>query len=82
MTRHPNYLGEILIWNGLYISGISLVIGGQVFLIYYLILILSPLIMSTVLIKISTPLLEKNMAKYHGWEAYTKKVPMIFPFFK
>ncbi len=82
ITRHPNYLGEILIWNGLYISGVSLVINSQVSLIYYLILILSPLIMSTVLIKISTPLLEKNMAKYHGWEAYTRKVPMIFPFFK
>ncbi len=82
ITRHPNYLGEILIWNGLYISGISLIIDGQVSLIYYLILILSPLIMTIVLIKISTPLLEKNMARYDGWESYTKKVPMIFPGFK
>lgn len=29
--------------------------------------------------KLSTPLLEKNMAEHDEWEAYTKKVPMIFP---
>lgn len=35
--------------------------------------------MSNVLIRVSTPLLEKNMEKYDGWEEYTKKVPMLFP---
>jgi steroid 5-alpha reductase family enzyme len=79
ITRHPNYLGEILIWVGLYIAGISLVLDDSVNIFYYLFLILSPLVMSTVLIKISTPLLEKNMARYDGWEAYTQKVPMLFP---
>lgn len=79
VTRHPNYLGEILIWVGLYIAGISVVIEGSVSGLYYGVLILSPVIMSLVLIKISTPLLEKNMTKYDGWEDYTKKVPMLFP---
>jgi len=82
ITRHPNYFGEILIWIGLYIAGISLVLNGDINIIYYVVLILSPIIMSVVLIKISTPLLEKNMTKYVGWEDYTKKVPMLFPWSK
>ena len=79
ITRHPNYFGEILIWFGLYISGIAMIINGAINPIYYGILILSPLAISTVLIKISTPLLEKNMEKYDEWDDYTERVPMIFP---
>ena len=79
ITRHPNYLGEILIWTGLYISGISLLFTSSTNTIYYIVLSLSPVLMTTVLIKISTPLLEKNMEKYSDWENYKKKVPMIFP---
>ncbi|MCU0104457.1 DUF1295 domain-containing protein [Acholeplasma vituli] len=82
ITRHPNYFGEIAIWIGLYIAGISLLFTNSIQPVYYLTLIVSPLVMSTVLIKISTPLLENHMAKYPGWEAYTKRVPMIFPFTK
>lgn len=82
ITRHPNYLGEILIWNGIYIAGFSLLITNSVPLVYYLVLVLSPLVMSAVLIKISTPLLEKNMEKYAGWAEYAQRVPMIFPFTK
>ena len=81
ITRHPNYFGEILIWTGLYLTGASL-IGSELSLLFYLSLIISPLIMSLVLIKISTPLLEKHMEKYDGWSAYTSRVPMIFPWGK
>jgi steroid 5-alpha reductase family enzyme len=38
--------------------------------------------MAVVLLKISTPLLEKHMKKYDGWDSYTKQVPMIFPWSK
>lgn len=82
VTRHPNYFGEILIWIGLYTSGITLLFTSSVNPIYYLLLIISPVLMTTVLMKVSTPLLEKNMEKYSGWEEYTKKVPMIFPWAK
>ena len=82
ITRHPNYFGEILIWIGLYITGLSMLITNSLSVIFYLTLVISPLIMSAVLIKISTPLLEKHMAKYDGWSAYTKRVPMIFPWGK
>lgn len=82
VTRHPNYFGEIMIWIGLYIAGLSMLVDGSISVVYYVTLVLSPLIMSTVLIKISTPLLEKNMEKYAGWEDYKKRVPMIFPWAK
>lgn len=82
ITRHPNYFGEILIWNGLYIAGLSLLVDGSVSWIFYGVLVLSPLVMSLVLIKISTPLLEKNMEKYAEWPEYSKRVPMIFPYTK
>ncbi len=82
ITRHPNYFGEILIWVGIYISAITLLFTKSVSPIYYIALALSPIIMSTVLLKVSTPLLEKNMEKYDAWDEYTKKVPMIFPWGK
>ncbi|WP_423188359.1 DUF1295 domain-containing protein [Alkalibacterium sp. f15] len=82
VTRHPNYFGEILIWIGLYASGITLFFTGSVNPIYYILLAISPILMSTVLIKISTPLLEKNMEKYDEWEEYTQRVPMLFPWAK
>lgn len=81
LTRHPNYFGEIMIWIGLYIVGISL-LNSQISMIFYAILIISPLLMSLVMIKISTPLLEKHMSKYDGWETYIKQTPMIFPWGK
>ncbi len=82
ITRHPNYFGEILIWVGLYLTGITLFFTNSVSPIYYIVLLISPLLMSTVLIKISTPLLEKNMEKYADWQTYIKRVPMIFPWSK
>jgi steroid 5-alpha reductase family enzyme len=82
ITRHPNYFGEILIWVGLYASGVTLFFTNSVSSIYYVVLVISPVLMSTVLIKISTPLLEKNMEKYAEWNDYIQRVPMIFPWFK
>ncbi len=82
ITRHPNYFGEILIWIGLYASGVTLLFTKSVSPIYYIVLAISPILMTTVLMRVSTPLLEKNMEKYDAWEQYTKKVPMIFPWSK
>jgi steroid 5-alpha reductase family enzyme len=81
VTRHPNYLGEIMIWTGLYVTGL-VVLTINSLIIFYIVLVISPLIMSTVLIKISTPLLEKNMMKYDGWDTYASQTPMIFPWKK
>ncbi len=82
LTRHPNYFGEILIWFGLYATGITLFFTNSVNPLYYIALIISPVLMTFVLLKVSTPLLEANMKKYEGWEDYTKRVPIIFPWAK
>jgi steroid 5-alpha reductase family enzyme len=81
LTRHPNYFGEIMIWVGLYVTGLVL-IDSQISMIFYGILIISPLLMSLVLIKISTPMLEKHMSTYDGWDEYSKHTPIIFPWGK
>jgi steroid 5-alpha reductase family enzyme len=81
ITRHPNYFGEILIWFGLYATGFAL-IGSGVALWYYLLLIIGPLVMSLVLVKVSTPLLERHMKKYEGWDDYVATTPMLIPFTK
>ncbi|HKL47937.1 MAG TPA: DUF1295 domain-containing protein [Candidatus Izemoplasmatales bacterium] len=81
VTRHPNYFGEIMIWIGIYITGLVVLTINNL-IVFYIILIISPLIMSAVLVKISTPLLEENMMKYDGWDGYAKKTPMIFPWKK
>jgi len=82
VTRHPNYFGEIMIWIGLYLTGVTLFISSDVSLVYYGLLVVSPLLMSLVMIKVSTPILEKHMAKYDGWDDYKKQTPMIFPWGK
>ncbi|MFW5893190.1 MAG: DUF1295 domain-containing protein [Bacillota bacterium] len=82
LTRHPNYFGEIMIWSGLYIVGIAMMINGTIGVPYYLVLVLSPLLMTTVLLKVSTPLLEKHMEKYDGWKDYVNRTPMVFPWGK
>jgi len=81
ITRHPNYFGEILIWFGLYATGFAL-IGSSIQLWYYLLLIIGPLVMSLVLVKVSTPLLERHMKKYEGWDDYVATTPMLIPFTK
>lgn len=82
VTRHPNYFGEILIWFGLYATGITLFFTNSVNPFYYIALLISPILMTWVLTSVSTPLLEDNMKKYDGWEEYTKRVPRIFPWAK
>ncbi len=82
VTRHPNYFGEILIWSGLYVTGVTLFVSSNISPVFYAVLVISPIIMATVLIKVSTPLLEEHMEKYDGWDQYKKETPMIFPWGK
>ena len=82
ITRHPNYFGEILIWFGLYLTGFGLLGSEEIPVWYYLLLVIGPLVMTLVLVKVSTPLLERHMKKYDGWDNYVKTTPMLVPFGK
>ena len=82
ITRHPNYFGEILIWFGLYLTGFGILGVAAIPVWYYLLLLIGPLVMTLVLVKVSTPLLERNMQKYAGWDAYVANTPKLLPFGK
>jgi len=70
-SRHPNYLGEIFIWLGIFIIGLAN------FTIQNLAGILSMIFLFTV---ISIPLMERHLLeKYPEYSVYQKTVmPLVF----
>lgn len=77
-SRHPNYFGEFLIWWGFYLLALSAsdAIGGTI-------AIISPLIMSVLLLRVSgVTLLERSMRLKPGYEDYMKNTSTFMPWFK
>lgn len=64
-SRHPNYFGELLIWVGIAI----IALGAQ----WGWLAILSPIVMGSVLLKISIPMMEERYAKKSGWVEYRNR---------
>lgn len=78
-SRHPNYLGEILQWSGLWLSASSVMAGPQ-----YL-SVASPLFVWFLLRYVSgIPMLEKQALKKWGsdpaFQHYIKNTPLLWPF--
>ncbi|XP_055044319.2 uncharacterized protein [Misgurnus anguillicaudatus] len=78
-SRHPNYLGEILQWSGLFLSASSVMRGPQ-----YLSAI-SPVFVWFLLRHVSgIPILEKQAMKKWGsdraFQDYIKTTPLLWPF--
>uniref|UniRef100_A0A672MEQ9 Uncharacterized LOC107598584 n=1 Tax=Sinocyclocheilus grahami TaxID=75366 RepID=A0A672MEQ9_SINGR len=78
-SRHPNYLGEILQWSGLFLSASSVMRGPQ-----YL-TVVSPLFVWFLLRHVSgIPILEKQTMKKWGsdpaYQNYIKNTPLLWPF--
>lgn len=78
-SRHPNYLGEILQWTGLFLSASSVMSGLQY------ISIISPLFVWFLLNYVSgIPILEQQALKKWGgdptYQQYLKKTPVLWPF--
>ncbi|MBH10623.1 MAG: hypothetical protein CMG74_09795 [Candidatus Marinimicrobia bacterium] len=78
ISRHPNYLGEIILWIGISIISFPVLAGWQ-----YLSLI-SPVFVYLLLTKVSgIPILESNAEKKWGkgkdYQAYIKNTPRLFP---
>jgi len=79
MCRHPNYLGEILIWSGLFLPA-SNVMEGKEFLS-----VLSPLFVSYLLTNVSgIPILERSADRRWGslveYQQYKSKTAKLFPY--
>jgi steroid 5-alpha reductase family enzyme len=73
LCRHPNYLGEILFWWGLFLSGLAAsprrawtVVG--------------PLAITLLFVRVSVPWMDRRMAARHpGWSARVRSVPALLP---
>lgn len=69
-SRHPNYLGEILLWLGLAISHCS-----------HILAFISPLTLYIIMTRVTGPLTEEASLTSKGqiYKDYQKSTPMIFP---
>jgi len=81
VSRHPNYLGEITLWSGLWLSCSSSLAGAQH------LVVVSPLLVALLITKISgIPLLEASSLKKWGekddYQRYLRDTPVLFPFTK
>ena len=73
-SRHPNYLGEILMWWGVDLVFLS-AFPGQWRLGF------GALVNTALFLFISIPLAEKRLATYKAdYEAYRDETPMLLPF--
>jgi steroid 5-alpha reductase family enzyme len=78
-SRHPNYLGEMLVWWGLYIAVLPSLSGIALW-----VSLASPVYITALLMFVSgIPLLEKSADKKWGadekYVAYKKRVPVLIP---
>ena len=72
-SRHPNYLGEIMMWWGVYLA----MLPSYMELWY---LLLGALANTLLFLFISIPLAEKHLAGYkEGYEEYRKQTRMLLP---
>ncbi len=72
-SRHPNYLGEILTWWGLYFFSLSAGYDSKW-------MIIGPLTVTLMFVFISIPMLEKReMGRRPEYAEYKKEVPMLLP---
>ena len=74
-SRHPNYFGEFLVWWGIYLISFNSIFSFT---------ILSPILMSLLLLKVSgAELLESTIVdRRPGYATYMKQTSMFFPWFK
>jgi steroid 5-alpha reductase family enzyme len=71
--RHPNYLGEVLFWWGLFLVGIAARPGWAW-------TIVGPLSITLLFVFISVPWMDRHMlARHAGWAEQMKRVPSLVP---
>ena len=74
-SRHPNYLGEVLFWWGLFIFALAADAG-------YWWMVIGPAAITTLFTVVSIPLMEKrSLARRPGYGEHRKKIPALLPWF-
>jgi steroid 5-alpha reductase family enzyme len=73
LCRHPNYLGEILFWWGLFLSGVAAAPGWAWTAI-------GPLAITLLFVLVSVPWMDRRMAARHpAWAERLRTVPALLP---
>lgn len=73
-SRHPNYLGEILVWCGVWVVGV----GAERWSWHWT--LLGPAAMVLLFIGISIPMQERRAARIRsGWQRYVERTGMLLP---
>lgn len=70
-SRHPNYLGEILFWVGIYISYFSYIRVFDFNVLY-------PILMIFMFRFISIPMMERKLSSREGYSKYKSEVSPLF----
>ena len=74
LMRHPNYLGEILFWWGMWLFAVSVAPGWWW-------TVIGPVSITLLFYFISIPLMEKRLIKRReGYAQYREDVPALLPF--
>jgi steroid 5-alpha reductase family enzyme len=74
VSRHPNYLGEILFWWGIWLMQISVLPG-----MWYT--AAGPLFITLLFVFVSIPMMEEHVLSARpAYADYKKRVPMLVPF--
>lgn len=73
VCRHPNYLGEIAFWWGIWLFAVSVnADAGWT--------IIGPLAMTVLFLVVSIPMIERRMAsRREGYQEYRASVPVLIP---
>jgi steroid 5-alpha reductase family enzyme len=75
-SRHPNYLGEVMFWWGLYIFGLAADSG-------YWWTVIGPAAITVLFTCVSIPLMEKrSLERRPGYAEVRKKIPVFLPWFR
>ena len=69
-SRHPNYLGEILMWWGILIQAIP---------VFNSFLLIGPLAVTLLFIFISIPMADKRQSKKEGYQEYKNRTNRLIP---
>lgn len=73
LSRHPNYLGEILFWWGLFLSGVAAAPGWAW-------TVVGPLAITLLFVFVSVPWMDRRMAARHpAWVGRLRTVPALVP---